>query len=177
MVVRSAENARAEAAENARTSRRDVFTGATVEWPRVQVQRRDRLRRILAAAAFLLGGCATLAPAPRHEIVAYYPAWKGAITFDASLVTVVNYAFLEVAPDGALALSQPAIDRAHFETLRALRAKYPHLRLLASVGGWTRSDRFSDMANDAAARARFTQTTLDFPVSYTHLTLPTILRV
>ena len=116
----------------------------------------------LALAFLLLAGCVTLAPTPRYEIVAYYPAWKGAIAFDATLVTVVNYAFLEVAEDGSLTLSQPATDRAHFETLRAVKAKHPHLRLVASVGGWTRSDRFSDMANDAAARARFTQSTVAF---------------
>ena len=113
-------------------------------------------------ALLLLTGCATVTPAPRHEIVAYYPAWKGEIAFDAGLVTVVNYAFLEVAADGALELSQPAIDREHFRVLRAARTKHPRVRLVASVGGWTRSDRFSDMANDPASRARFVGTTLAF---------------
>jgi chitinase len=108
----------------------------------------------------VLAGCASLAP--RHEIVAYYPAWKGAIEFDARMATVVNYAFLEVASDGALALSQPAIDAGHFTALRNLRSKHPHLRLVASVGGWTRSDRFSDMAHDPAMRERFVRSSVAF---------------
>ena len=68
----------------------------------------------------LLSGCAS------YEIVGYYPAWKGPIEVDASLLTVVNYAFLVVGPDGALVVDNPAVDEPHFARLAALKAKHPH---------------------------------------------------
>src|SRR5882672_3062763 len=79
--------------------------------------------------AALLAGCAHAPPGPRYEIVGYYPAWKGPIEVDASLLTVVNYAFLYLAADGSLVLDNPAVDEPHFARLAALKAKHPHLRL------------------------------------------------
>jgi chitinase len=112
--------------------------------------------------AALLAGCAHLPPGPRYEIVGYYPGWKGAIAVDASLLTVVNYAFLVVGADGALVLDNPAIDEGHFARLATLKAANPQVRLMASVGGWTRSDRFSDMAASPETRARFVDTSVAF---------------
>ena len=36
----------------------------------------------------------------------------------------------------------------NFGELKRLKAKYPHLKTIISVGGWTWSNRFSDMAAD-----------------------------
>jgi chitinase len=113
--------------------------------------------------ALVLAGCAhEPAPAPRHEIVGYYAGWKKDTPVDASLLTVINYAFLDVAPDGRLVLLDPAVDEAHFARLSALKPGHPHLRLVASVGGWTRSYGFSDMAADPIRRAAFVDSSIAF---------------
>jgi len=126
-----------------------------------------------ALAAGLLAGCAHLAPQPRYEIVGYYAGWKGAVEVDPALLTVVNYAFLDICWDGvhgnpaverhlpcegangAMVLDNPAGDGEQLARLAALKATNPRLRLVGSVGGWTRSNRFSDMAASPATRAAF----------------------
>jgi len=138
------------------------------------------MRRIAAfAAAWIVAGCATLVtPSPSHEIVAYYPAWAGVFSFDASRVTVVNYAFFDLcwdgkhgngavealapceAGNGSLVPGHPHFDSANLEALRKVKHDHPHVRLVASVGGWNRSNRFSDMASAPEARARFIESTI-----------------
>jgi len=131
-------------------------------------------------AAAILAGCAHLDSPPRHEIVGYYPNWKGAIDVDAGLLTVVNYAFLDICwdgehgnpaverrlpcpgPDGAMTLDDPAVDAPQLDRLAALKAKNPHLRLVGSVGGWSRSNRFSDMAAARETRAAFIDSVVAF---------------
>ena len=120
------------------------------------------IRIALLSLAALLAGCAALPHGPRHEIVGYYPGWKGAIEVDARNLTVINYAFLVLAPDGAVALDKPSADLENLARLGALKRRHPHLRLVASVGGWTRSDRFSDMAASPAARATFAASVVAF---------------
>jgi chitinase len=107
--------------------------------------------------------CALLPEAPpRFEIVGYYPAW-GASRVDARQLTVVNYAFLDIDPaDGSIALTEPAVDARNIAALHALREQNPALKLVASVGGWTRSSRFSDMASGEATRARFVASVIAF---------------
>src|SRR5262245_46732540 len=125
-----------------------------------------RKHLVALSCSLLLAACATPPKAPRYEIVGYYPGWKGEIEIDASLLTVVNYAFLDVGPDGALVLTNPKVDEAHFARLAVLRDKNPHLRIVASVGGWTRSNGFSNMAAGAASRAHFIRTTVGFLRKY-----------
>ncbi len=49
--------------------------------------------------------------------------------------------------------SQPI--KGNFNQLRELKAKYPHLKILLSLGGWTFSKYFSDVAASAASRQKF----------------------
>ena len=136
-----------------------------------------RLAALIAAGA--LAGCAHFQSTPRYEIVGYYAGWKDA-KVDPSLLTVVNYAFLDICWDGrhgnaaveplrecrgangALALDDPANDMPKLERLAALKKASPDLKLVGSVGGWTRSNRFSDMAADPRSRAAFIRSTLAF---------------
>lgn len=78
-------------------------------------------------------------------------------------------------PNGAIVLGDPWADVNHddgiplewedcskglcgnFYKLRQLKAQYPHLQTLLSIGGWTWSNRFSDVAADPAARQNFAQ--------------------
>src|SRR5262245_24699145 len=104
------------------------------------------MKRACLLAALFLAGCGTLQPAPPQEIVGYLAGWKPPPPIAAARLTVINYAFLDVAADGTLLLIDLPRDRAQFERLAKLREAHPHLKLVAAVGGWTRSSRFSDMA-------------------------------
>jgi chitinase len=75
-------------------------------------------------------------------------------------LTHVNYAFADIR-DGKV-VEGFARDAENFKALGAVRAKHPHLRLLVSVGGWTWSGGFSDMAATAEGRRRFVQSAIDF---------------
>jgi GH18 family chitinase len=66
-------------------------------------------------------------------------------TVNTSGVVVPNVAF---GVDGALV-------KGNFKQLCVLKVKYPHLELVLSFGGWTRSGNFYPMAGNATARANF----------------------
>ncbi|MFI7673241.1 glycosyl hydrolase family 18 protein [Actinophytocola sp. NPDC049390] len=51
--------------------------------------------------------------------------------------------------------------RGNFNQLRKLKAKHPHLKILISLGGWTYSKYFSDVAATDAARKKFVSSCLD----------------
>ena len=82
-------------------------------------------------------------------------------------------------PDGAIVLADPALDTAlagdaladghgldHLGQLLNLKHQNPHLELLASVGGWYGSDRFSETAASPVTRASFAQSALEFLRKY-----------
>jgi chitinase len=54
----------------------------------------------------------------------------------------------------------------NFGELKRLKAKSPHLKTLISVGGWTWSNRFSDVAADATTRKVFAESTVAFLREY-----------
>jgi chitinase len=49
----------------------------------------------------------------------------------------------------------------NFNQLKKLRAKYPNLKILLSLGGWTYSKYFSDVAKTAASRQKFVSSCID----------------
>ncbi|XVV03553.1 glycosyl hydrolase family 18 protein [Actinosynnema sp. CA-248983] len=51
--------------------------------------------------------------------------------------------------------------RGNFNQLKKLKAKHPHLKVLISLGGWTYSKYFSDVAKTDAARKKFVASCLD----------------
>ena len=55
--------------------------------------------------------------------------------------------------------SQPI--KGNFNQLRELKAKYPNLKLQLSIGGWTYSKYFSDVAATAASRQKFVSSCID----------------
>lgn len=133
----------------------------------------------LAAAIAMIG--ATL-PAAAAEVVGYYPGWKSdafavtAANVDAGKLTMALYAFVDlcwdgkhgnpepsvnhVAPcqeplNGALAFRDEAADGANLRALVALKKRNPKFKVVVSVGGWDWSNRFSNVADSAEARANF----------------------
>jgi len=113
------------------------------------------------ACALLCAACASV-PSARPELVGYYAGWTEPAAVDSRRLSAIDYAFLALAPDGAVALAHPQADEASFARLAAMKRENPALLLFASVGGWTGSGGFSDMASEPASRARFIAGSLGF---------------
>jgi chitinase len=111
---------------------------------------------LLAGAAVSLAGCA------HQEIVGYYAGWKPETAVAPRDVTVINYAFAYLGFDGTIALDDPVKESPLLDRLVALKDGNRDLRVIISVGGWTRSSRFSDMAANPATRATFVKSTVAF---------------
>ena len=132
------------------------------------------------------GDCASTGPSGKR-IVAYYIEWGiyGRDYHPADMpldkITHVNYAFANIGDDGRIAIGDPyaAIDRAYpgdtweqpyrgtYNQLNnVLRAQYPHIKTLISVGGWTWSGRFSDAAATEQSRDLFASSCVEFIRNY-----------
>lgn len=109
----------------------------------------------------------------------YVPGWESPALLDrlrAGSVTHLLHAFVPVCGPGQLAkevlrcagrgdfeLGAPAAAEAGFDAAYArLKQRLPDLTVLASVGGWSGSDPFFHLAGDAARRARFVASAVEF---------------
>lgn len=127
------------------------------------------------------------APPGARRIVAYFTAWSvygrnfHVADIPASRITHINYAFANISAEGECALGDSYADidkfydgdswdagslRGNFNQLIKLRQAHPHLKTLISVGGWTWSGRFSDVALTPEARRRFAASCVDFMKRY-----------
>jgi GH18 family chitinase len=126
----------------------------------------------VAAPYPLFGGHVLDVERTGGKVVAVYtPNWQSPALVDAlpgHAVTHVLYAFLHVCGPGQLPADAPkcvgkadheiatsAVDLAFDETFARLKARAPHVRVLASIGGWGGSDPFFHIADDPAPRAVF----------------------
>jgi chitinase len=100
------------------------------------------------------------------KVVTYFAEWsiyqRNYIVYDmpADKLTHINYAFAKVTDtfevgivDSWAATDKPFGDdtwdtplRGNFHALQKLKEQHPHLQTLISIGGWTLSDKFSDVA-------------------------------
>lgn len=121
-------------------------------------------------------------------IIGYYPSWAaGRNVFvkdiPANKITHINYAFSNVSANGECVLGDQAADvernyleaesvngrgdsksslfAGNFNQLLELKQKYPHLKVLISVGGFSWSGNFSAAAQDEASRKRFASSCID----------------
>jgi len=114
---------------------------------------------------------------PTKNLVAYYTAWSiyapqyYVTDIPADLVTHLNYAFMNISDDGECILGDQLADvqfqyvgdqegeqlLGNFKQLRLLKQNHSNLKILFSVGGWTWSDKFSDVALTDVSRQRFAQ--------------------
>jgi chitinase len=124
--------------------------------------------------------------APGRRFVAYFPEWgiyqRGYQVADipARHLDVVNYAFADISPQGEVipydtwaAIEKPFPGdtwdqplRGNYNQLLQLKARYPHLITMISVGGWTLSGRFSDVALTADSRRLFARSAVSFIKRY-----------
>ncbi|MGF7144893.1 chitinase [Anaerotaenia torta] len=120
--------------------------------------------------------------------IAYFTSWSAydrAITvkdIDPELLTHINFAFANLSQDGEVMVGDEYTDLTmdfgtelggsaedacgHFGQLRQLKAKYPKLKVLISIGGWGWSANFSDVAADPVKRDRFAVSAADFVARY-----------
>jgi GH18 family chitinase len=124
---------------------------------------------------------------PQRRIVAYFIEWGiygrdyQPLDTPAGKITHINYAFANIGADLRIAIGDPyaAIDKyydgdtseqpyrgTYNQLNNVLKAKYPHLKVLISVGGWTWSGRFSDAALTPQSRAVFAESCVDFIRAY-----------
>ena len=106
----------------------------------------------------------TVNPPGNFKMVGYYAAWGVYMRqfflsgIDVSRLTHLNYAFANISNDGDCVMGDDWADPKNFDMLTHIKKKNPHLKTLLSVGGWTWSVHFSDLARTSAGRARFART-------------------
>jgi chitinase len=149
------------------------------------------MKRALCLGLFVALGIAS-APAAdpvgaEKRIVGYFPEWSvyqrnyHVANIPAEKLTHINYAFAKISEVGECALfdSYAAIDkfytgdkwdpgflRGNFHQLQILKQNHPNLKTLISVGGWTLSGRFSDVALTDVSRGKFARSCVAFMVKY-----------
>ena len=118
-----------------------------------------------------VSGSAPTAPAASpYKLVGYYPSWGAALNQPLSKQPIsklshLNYAFADVR-NGQVVLGDASQDPINFQQLKQLKAANPNLRALISVGGWTWSGSFSDVAYTAASRRTFAASAVSFIRKY-----------
>ena len=142
---------------------------------------------LTAALVFTFFLTAAFAELPKEEpgVTVYFPNWniysdsrcdvKG-LPWDR--LDCVNHAFWEVIPqDGGFAVvstdpwadTDPDNPVAHFPQYAECAEKYPDTKILISIGGWTDSGHFSEMALTAESRGSFIQSCLETLDTYPFL--------
>ena len=121
-----------------------------------------------------------------NRVITYFAEWsiyaRNYIVSDlpAAHLTHINYAFAKVTDDGGVgivdswaAIEKPFGDdtwdtplRGNLHALIKLKEKYPHLQTLISVGGWSLSDKFSNVALTSGSREHFAQSAVSFIKQY-----------
>ena len=142
------------------------------------------MKKLLCALLSLVLFCsfslsAAVAETAKEEpgVTVYFPNWNiysdsrcsvSGLPWDR--LDCVNHAFWEVVPkDGGFAVvstdpwadTDPDNPAAHFPRYAECAEKYPGVKILISIGGWTDSGHFSEMALTAESRASFIRSCLD----------------
>ncbi len=104
-------------------------------------------------------------------VLGYYASWAAYSGYTPSDIPAGNlthilYAFANIGADYKIALGDPEVDVKNFAELRALKAKNPRLKTLISIGGWTWSERFSNVALTAERRTAFAKSVAAFIKKY-----------
>lgn len=89
----------------------------------------------------------------KNKVIVAYVTSRGKVLPDPKLVTHINYAFGHVNKtfDGVTVENESRL-----KDIVGLKAKYPSLKVLLSIGGW-KSGRFSEMAASEENRSKFVE--------------------
>jgi chitinase len=121
---------------------------------------------IFGSAWLVIGASRAKPAAPRSEkkaVIGYVFARKGRLPDDpirGDLLTHINYAFANIK-NGQLSAEKPD-DAENLKALTSLRTRFPQLKVLISVGGWTWSGGFSEMSLSRASRKKFIDSAVAF---------------
>lgn len=88
---------------------------------------------------------------------------------DGNLCTHVMYSFMGISTGGDIRILDKWLDISlhNFQKTVKLKRKFPHLKIMASVGGWNeRSATFSAVAKNARLRENFANNALNFVRKY-----------
>lgn len=138
----------------------------------------------------ILAGSQIYAQQPDHSklVVGYYAAWSiyardyKVLDIEGDKLTHIMYAFFDatydsVSDEGSIESLDEWADFGHNESgehssddetngnigdLKILKEQYPHLKILISIGGWTRSQNLPAIAESSNARLTFAQSMVDF---------------
>jgi len=119
--------------------------------------------QISFAALFVCGAVLAVGQPPGKAVIGYiYSPNRPLDPRDvaAEKLTHINYAFANIK-DG-LMVEGYAGDPENYRTLNNLKERNPKLKILVSVGGWTWSGGFSDMALTPQSRKRFIDSAVVF---------------
>lgn len=127
----------------------------------------------------------TTMPNLAKAVIGYYPGWSAysgheVSELDGSKLTHINYAFANIGDDLKMELGDPHADverrfgneaetdtfYGNFNQLNKLKQRHPHLRTFISVGGWSWSGKFSDVALTDASRTAFADSAVAFITKY-----------
>ena len=116
-------------------------------------------------------------PAAAQRVVGYYTSWSiyapqyDVTQIPAAQLTHINYAFANISESGECTFGDAYADvqypyadgsGGNMGALVSLKAANPNLRTLISIGGYTWSGRFSDVAATAEARQHFAESCVQF---------------
>lgn len=105
------------------------------------------------------------------KIVGYYASWSAYSGYtpdkiDVDKITHLNYAFANIGSDYRIALGDSKVDLSNFAKINSLKKTNKNLKSLISVGGWTWSDKFSDLALTEESRSKFADSAVEFIVKH-----------
>ena len=124
------------------------------------------------------------APVPSSVVIGYYADWTAdrypLAAIPADRLTHVNYAFGKIGADNRVLFNtQVATDRVYpgdcsepgcahglFNQIAVVKQKHPHLRFILSIGGWTDSGPFYEMAATKESRETFAKSCAEFLAAY-----------
>jgi chitinase len=120
-----------------------------------------RVGLVVALVAGLVRPQANPPARKAFRVIGYYADWTAArypvSGIPAAKLTHVNYAFAKIGPGHRLTWNAGPFDQ-----ITALKEKHPHLKFILSVGGWTDSGPFYEMAATEASRQAFAQSCAGF---------------
>ncbi|HEX4849152.1 MAG TPA: glycoside hydrolase family 18 protein, partial [Puia sp.] len=90
-------------------------------------------------------------------VIGYAAGFRGPMDVDslrADMLTHINYAFADIL-DNRVYFHQPGVDTINLINLQKLKQKYPDLKIILSIGGWSWSGNFSDAALTEESRNTF----------------------